>query len=67
MAKFFRFFIFISFTFVIVSCSFKDPMGLFEDRLKQLEEEIAKKNSQLVFTEQKKFTLNFSRFTLKER
>ena len=55
MAKFFRFFIFISFTFVIVSCSFKDPAGFFEDRLKQLEEEIARKNSQLVFTEQKKF------------
>jgi len=55
MFKFFRLFYFIIFIFFLSSCSFKDPSGFFEDRLKELEEEVAKKNSRLVFSESKKF------------
>ena len=55
MFKFFRLFYFIIFIFFLSNCSFKDPSGFFEDRLKELEAEIAKKNSRLVFSESKKF------------
>ena len=57
MVKSFKlFYFFILIIFVLSNCSFKNPGGFFEDRLKELEEEIAKKNSKLVFTESKKFT-----------
>ena len=54
MLKFFGLFYFIIFIFFLSGCSLKNP-GFFKDRLKELEAEIAKKNSRLVFSESKKF------------
>jgi len=55
MVRSFKLFYFII-IFILASCSFKNPGGFFEDRLQELEEEIAKKNSKLVFSESKKFS-----------
>jgi len=55
MIKFFKLLILISFTLLIFGCSFKNPGSFFEDRSKELEDEIAKKNSKLVFAQRKEF------------
>ncbi len=54
MSKFFRPTIFICSLILLVSCSFKKPV-FFEDKLKILEEQILKKNTELVFAPRKKF------------
>ena len=54
MSKFFRPAIFICFLILLASCSFKKPV-FFEDKLKVLEEQILKKNTELVFAPRKKF------------
>ena len=56
MASLIKLFYFFIFIFILPSCSFKNPAGFFEDQQKELEKEIAKKNSKLVFIESKKFT-----------
>ena len=56
MARSFKlFYYFIFLIFLLSNCSFKNPVGFFDDRLKELEDEVAKKNSKLIFTESKKF------------
>ena len=53
------FYLFI-FIFFLNSCSFQNTGGLFKDRIKELETEIAKKNSKIVFSESKKFKKEIS-------
>jgi len=55
MIKFFKLLVLINLVFFISSCSFKNTGGFFEDRLKELEVQIAKKNSKLVFAQRKEF------------
>ena len=55
MVKFFKFFVLINCIFLFSACSFQNKGGFFEDRLKKLEEEIAKKNSKIVFAHRKEF------------
>jgi len=55
MVNFFRLFSFIIFIFFLVSCSFNNPGNIFKDKAKELDKEILKKNSKLIFTEAKKF------------
>ena len=55
MVKFFKFFVLIFCIFLFSACSFQNKGGFFEDRLKKLEDEIAKKNSKLVFASRKEF------------
>ena len=55
MIKLFKLFILINLIFYLSSCSFKNSAGFFNDRLKELEDEIKKKNSKLVFSERKMF------------
>ena len=55
MIKLFKLFILINLIFYLSSCSFKNTGGFFNDRLKELEDEIAKKNSKLVFSKRKMF------------
>ena len=55
MIKFFRIFILINLIFYLSSCSFNNTGGFFNDKTKELEDEIAKKNSKLVFSKRKKF------------
>ncbi len=45
---------------LLASCSFKNPAGLFEDRMKEIEKAITEKNTKIVFTERKKFTKEIS-------
>ena len=45
----------IIFIFFLNNCSFQNTGSFFENRLEELEKEIQKKNSKLVFTEAKKF------------
>ena len=56
MIKFFRLFILINLILYLTSCSFNNTGGLFKDRLKELEDEIAKKNSKLVFSTREGFS-----------
>ena len=55
MIKLFKLFILINLIFYLSSCSFKNTGVFFNDRLKELEDEIAKKNSKLVFSKRKMF------------
>ena len=55
MVKFFKFFVLIFCIFLFSACSFQNKGGFFEDRLKKLEDEIAKKNSKWVFASRKEF------------
>jgi len=55
MIKFFKLLALINLVFFISSCSFKNTGGFFEDRLQELEDQIAKKNSKLVFAQRKEF------------
>ena len=55
MVNFFRLFSFAIPILFLVSCSFNNPGDFFQDKVKELEKEILKKNSTLVFTESKKF------------
>ena len=55
MVNFFRLFSFIIPIFFLVNCSFNNPGDFFRDKAKELEKEVLKKNSKLVFTESKKF------------
>ena len=44
MARSFKlFYYFIFLIFLLSNCSFKNPVGFFDDRLKELEDEVAKK------------------------
>ena len=54
MDKIFKLFFLLIF-FFLFSCSFSNRGGFFEDKLKNLEEEVYKKNSKLVFAPEKKF------------
>ena len=55
MVNFFRLFSFVISILFLSSCSFNNPGNFFQDKAKELEKEILKKNSELVFTESKKF------------
>ena len=55
MIKLFKLFILINLIFYLSSCSFKNSGGFFNDKLKELEDEIKKKNSRLVFSKRKIF------------
>ncbi len=55
MVNFFRLFSFVISILFLSSCSFNNPGNFFQDKAKELEREILKKNSELVFTESKKF------------
>ena len=55
MVNFFRLFSFLNIFFFLFSCSFNNPGDIFQDKAKELEKEILKKNSTLVFSESKKF------------
>ena len=60
MVNFFRLFSFIVPIFFLASCSFNNPGDIFKDKAKELEKEILKKNSTLIFTESKKFKQEIS-------
>ena len=55
MVNFFRLFSFIIPILFLLSCSFNNPGDFFHDKAEELEKEVLKKNSKLVFTESKKF------------
>ena len=59
MVNFFRIFSFII-TIFLASCSFNNPGDFFTDKTKELEKEVLKKNSKLVFAEAKKFKKEIS-------
>tara|TARA_B100000214_G_scaffold171995_1_gene123581 strand:- start:1563 stop:2909 length:1347 start_codon:yes stop_codon:yes gene_type:complete len=59
MVNFFRIFSFII-TIFLASCSFNNPGDFFTDKTKELEKEVLKKNSKLVFAEEKKFKKEIS-------
>tara|TARA_B100002052_G_scaffold295514_1_gene322167 strand:+ start:893 stop:2236 length:1344 start_codon:yes stop_codon:yes gene_type:complete len=54
MTNFLKAFVLINLSFLILNCSFKNT-GYFDDRLEELEKEIAEKNSRLVFTKRIEF------------
>ena len=54
MVNFFRLFSFVISILFLSSCSFNNPGDIFKDKAKELEKEILKKNSTLIFTESKK-------------
>lgn len=55
MTKLFKLLTAINLILFISSCSFKNPGGFFEDKFKELEAEITRKNSKLVFAQRKEF------------
>ncbi len=64
MDKIFKLFFLLIF-FFLFSCSFSNRGGFFEDKLKNLEEEVYKKNSKLIFAPEKKFREEISGKTKK--
>ena len=60
MNKILKLFFLINLSIYLSSCSFNNTGGLFKDRLIELEKEIAKKNSKLVFSKREIFKKEIS-------
>ncbi len=55
MIRFIKLFLKINLFIFLISCSFNNPTGFFDNRLIELEREISEKNSKLVFSKRKQF------------
>jgi len=55
MTKIFNFIILFNITLFLSNCSFNDPLNFFKNKEAELQKEILKKNSKLVFETQKQF------------
>ena len=55
MVNLFKLFAYITLSILLTSCSFNNTGGFFDNRYYDLEQEVLKKNSKLVFAETKKF------------
>ncbi len=55
MIRYIKLFLKINLFIFLISCSFNNPTGFFDNRLIELEREISEKNSKLVFSKRKQF------------